>query len=136
MTRAASCAVLELVLALGQLGRDEARLAGLAQAVELFARLARLALLGVAQRVELLAAEEIREAPDDLSLLRRLLLADANGAPFLGALEEVSLETRLELGRAEDRLCAHVPTLAKRCASAMRVSGSNGFASTPSATSS
>ena len=98
MTRVGKQPVLELVLALGELGRHEASLARLAQPVELLAGIAGRALLGLAQRIELLAAEQIGEAAHDLRLLRRLLLADTNRAPFLGALEQVPLEARLELG--------------------------------------
>ena len=94
--------ILELILTLGELRRDEARLAGLAQPVEQLSIVpARLA-LGLLQRVELLAAEEVGEPADDLCLLGDFLLADANRAPFLRALEKVALESRLELRGAQN----------------------------------
>ena len=78
---------------------DQPALAGLAQPVEPLALVAAGRLLRLAQRLELLAAEEVGVAADDLRLLRDLLLADAHRAPLLGALEQVPLEPRLELGR-------------------------------------
>ena len=114
-------AVLELVLALGELGGDQPGLAGLAQAVEELALVAGGALLGLPQRVELLAAEEVGVAADDLGLLGDLLLPHPHGAPLLGALEQVPLEARLELGRAEDGRGAHGPTLARRRAVSTRI---------------
>ncbi len=84
--------VLELVLAGAQLDLDEAGFARLAQPVEALALVAGSRLgLGLAQRVELLAREELGVARDDLGPLGDLLLADADGAAFLGALEEVAL---------------------------------------------
>src|SRR5205807_1164584 len=74
--------VLELVVALGELGRDQPTLTGLAQAVEPFALIDLGALLFVPQRMELIAAEEILVTRDDRGLLRDLLLAHANGAPL------------------------------------------------------
>ncbi len=59
-------------------------------------------LLGLPKRLELRPREQIRVASDDLGPLGDLLLADAHGAPFLGALEEVALEARLVVGRTED----------------------------------
>src|SRR5205823_3637069 len=100
--------VLQRVLALGQCGRDQARFAGLPQAVEPLAILAlgRL-VLGFAQRSELVAREEIRVPAHDLGALRDLLLADAHRAAFLRALEQIALEARLVFRRAEDRSDAH-----------------------------
>src|SRR5438445_707872 len=57
--------------------------------------------LGPSKRLELLAAEEVGVAGDDLRLLGDLLLADAHGAAFLRALVEMPLEACLVLvGRA------------------------------------
>jgi hypothetical protein len=64
--------------------------------------------LGGAQGVELRAREEIFVAPDDLRLLRGLLLAHANGARFLGPLVEVALEALLELVGCADGHGRHV----------------------------
>src|SRR5437764_836059 len=73
--------VLEHVLALGELGGNEARLAGLAQPVEALA-LVRVGgiVLGAAERVDLVAREEIAVARDDLRALGNLLLPHAHGA--------------------------------------------------------
>ena len=59
--------------------------------------------LGIAQHLDLRTREEIGVAGDDRSLLRHLLLADANGAALLGALEVVLLEPRLVVGRRANR---------------------------------
>src|SRR4051794_30198883 len=128
-------AVLELVFALRELRRDEAGLAGLAEPVQQLALVARDAVLRLAQGIELLAAEEVRVAADDLRLLGSLLLADAHGTPLLGALEEILLETLLEVRRAEDRSRAHVSTLASRRANSTSVCGLNGFVRIASAAS-
>src|SRR5437868_6946731 len=80
--------VLERVVALGELGDEQACLAGLVEPVEPLALVALRVLLGRAKRVELLAAEEIGVARDDRRLLRDLLLAHAHRAPLLRALEE------------------------------------------------
>ncbi len=106
---------------------DESGLAGLAQAVEELAVVARRVAFRLPERVELLAAEEIGVAADDLRLLRGLLLADANGAPLLRAFEEVPLEALLEVRCAENRSRSHSGTLARRRATSTRVAGSNGF---------
>ena len=95
--------VLELVVALRELGGHEAALTCLAQPVEPFSPLAVAPVLLLAQRLELLATEEVGVARDDRGLLRDLLLPHANGAPFLGALVQVPLELFLELRRAADR---------------------------------
>jgi hypothetical protein len=42
--------------------------------------------------IDLRAREEVAVPGDDRGLLRDLLLADADGAPFLGPLEVVPLE--------------------------------------------
>jgi hypothetical protein len=57
-------------------------------------------LLG-AQRVVLLAREEVGVPRNDLRLLARLLLPHPDGAHFLRALEEISVETFLELHRGQ-----------------------------------
>src|SRR5689334_10658167 len=81
-------AVLQLVLALGELGGGEPALAGLAQPVDPLGAVAGRR-LGVAQGLELLAGEEVGVPPDDLGLLRHFLLPHAHRAPLLGALVEV-----------------------------------------------
>src|SRR5438105_4851025 len=105
-------AVLELVLALRELGRDETPLAGLAQAVQQLTVVARGGVLRLAQRIELVAAEEVLVAADDLRLLRDLLLADANGPRLFGALEQVRLKALFELRRRPNSDYAHAATLA------------------------
>ncbi len=99
--------VLELVLPLRELGGDEAALAGLAQAEEQLPLVARRGLLRLVERLELLAAEQVGVAADDLGLLRDLLLPHAHRPAFLGALEEVAPQLRLEVGRRERRGRAH-----------------------------
>jgi hypothetical protein len=94
--------VLELVLALGELRGHDARLALLPQAVDAFPLFARSVFLRSAQRVELVAAEEIRVTGDDGGLLGHLFLAHAHGAALLGALEEITAQTIFVLGGAAD----------------------------------
>ena len=94
-------AILELVLALRELRRGKPAFAGLAQAIDPL-RVVTGRLLGLAQGLELLAAEEVGVAADDLRLLRHFLLADAHGAPLLRALEQVLLELLLEIGRRKN----------------------------------
>ena len=114
-------------------------LARLAQPVEQLALVAVGRLLGLAQRVELLAREEVGVAADDLRLLRDLLLADAHRAPLLGALEEVALRggtrTRSDCGRRRRSRRGHCSRLARRVASRQRPGrpARNGFDSTSSA---
>ena len=91
-----------------ELDLDEAGFTGLAKPVEALALVGARAGLRLVQRVQLLAREELAVARDDLGALGDLLLADTNGAPFLGALEEVSLELRLELRRRPDSRDAHI----------------------------
>src|SRR5262249_9307307 len=95
--------VLELVLLLDERGRDEPALARLAEPVEQLALLARSPFLRLTQRLELLPAEEVGVAPHDLRLLGRLLLADADRAPLLGALVEIAREALLELRGCANR---------------------------------
>jgi hypothetical protein len=94
--------VFQLVVALGQLCRDKPALTRLAEAVQPLAALTVRGFLLVAEGLELLAAEQVGVARDDRRLLRHLLLTDANGAPFLGAVVEVPLELLLELCGAAD----------------------------------
>ena len=95
--------VLERVFALCQLGRDQAGLAGLAQSVETLAFLARSRLgLGIAQRGQLVAREQLRIARDDLGALGDFLFANAHRAAFLGALGQEALQARLVVGRPQD----------------------------------
>jgi len=104
--------VLELVLPLGELGRDEPALAGFAEPVQPFLLVAVGLLLLVAEGTELLPAEEVRVAGDDRRLLRDFLLADADRASFLGTFEQVALKLPLELRGAPDRSYGHRRTLA------------------------
>jgi hypothetical protein len=90
--------ILERVLLLRELGRDETALARLAQPVEPLPLVAGRGVLGFAQRLDLRAREELAVARDDRSLLRDLLFAHAHGTAFLGALEVVLLKLCLVLG--------------------------------------
>jgi hypothetical protein len=104
LDRRGQLGVLEGVLPLDQLGRDQPFLAGLTQPVDALV-LVRVvgAPLGLVQRLQLVAREEVGVAGDDRGLLRRLLLAHAHRAPLLGALVDVRPQTRFELvGRAND----------------------------------
>ena len=60
-----------------------------------------------AVRVELIAAEEIGVAADDLGLLGDLLLPHPHRTRLLGPLEQVAAQTVLELGRVADGQDAH-----------------------------
>ena len=100
--------VLERVLSLGELGGDDPGLAGLAQAVEALALVARRARFLLAQRLDLLAGEEVRVARDDRRLLGGLLLPHPHRAALLGALVEVALELGLVLCGGSDLGDAHV----------------------------
>ncbi|TMK56543.1 MAG: hypothetical protein E6G60_18085 [Actinobacteria bacterium] len=100
--------VLQLVVALGELGRDEAAFAGLPEPVQPLALLGAGPLLLLAERAELVAAEEIRVARDDRRLLGDLLLAHANGAPLFGALVQVPLDLFLEFRRRADGRRRHL----------------------------
>ena len=99
--------VLERVLLLGELSGHETGLARLAQPVQPLALLPRRHLLGLAQRLDLRAREEIPVAADDGGLLRDLFLTDPDGASLLGALEVVLLEPGLVVGRRTNRGCGH-----------------------------
>ena len=94
--------VLELVVALDELVREQAALARLPQPEEPLALVDARALLGLVQRLELAAAEEVGVAADDLRLLRGLLLPHAHGPRLLGALVHVLREAALELGGGAD----------------------------------
>ena len=83
--------VLELVLSLGELGIDDARLAGAAEPESRSRSSSGGVLLGFPQHFKLPASEEIGVPRDDRSLLRRLLLADANRAELLSRLRVVRL---------------------------------------------
>ena len=133
--------VLERILLLGELGRDEAGLARLAQPVEPLALVTRRGVLRLPQRLDLRTREEIAIRRDDRRLLGDLLLADPNGAGFFGALEVVLLELRLVLGGVADGGGRHRSSLSgagsrPRAASRATVSSSsivNGLPSTASA---
>ncbi len=99
--------VLELVLALGELLVGDAGLALEAQAEDPLVLVPFCPFLGRAERVELLAVEEIGVARDDLGALGDLLLPDSDGADFLGALEEVLPQALLVLRRGANRGDAH-----------------------------
>ena len=96
--------VLERVLALGELGRDEPALAGLAQPVQPLALVVRPRPSSASRSASsCVAAEEVGVARDDRRLLGDLLLADADRAALLRALEEVALERAFELGGGAER---------------------------------
>src|SRR5207237_5556316 len=82
-------------------------LTGLAETVEPFATVSISLFLLVPKGAELLAAEEILVTGDDRGLLRDLLLADPDRAPFFGPLEEVPLQLFLELSGATHRGGGH-----------------------------
>ena len=83
------------------------RLALEAQAEDPLVLIAIRVLLGGAERIELLPIEEVRVASDDLGALGDLRLADAHGADFLGALEEVLPQALLVLRRGANRRNVH-----------------------------
>src|ERR671910_1672006 len=127
--------VLQLVLARGQLARDDPGLAGLAQPVQQLSLVVVGDLLGLPERVELAGREEVAVALDDRGLLRGLLLAHAHGAALLGALEQVAREALLVLDRRADPRDAHDGRAYRTCdppTAAERLSSSKGFPSTPS----
>ena len=97
--------VLEAVGALGDLGDDDPAEARLAEAVQALALVAGGRVLLVAERLVLLAGEEVGVAGDDLRLLARLLLPHAHRACLLGALVEIAVQPFLEHERGE---CCHV----------------------------
>src|SRR5205085_10618783 len=59
------------------------------------------------QRLDLLAAEEIAIASNDLGALGDLLLADPDRTPLLGAVIEIAAKLGLVLGRRADGGDAH-----------------------------
>ena len=87
--------VLECVLLLGELARHEPVLAGEPQPGDRLAVAVLCRGLGLVERLELLAREEIRVPRDDRRLLRRLLLPHPHGPCLLGALDPVGLEPGL-----------------------------------------
>ena len=97
--------VLERVLLLCELGREHSALARLAQAIQPFPLLALCRALGLVQRLDLPARQEVAVPLHDRGLLGDLLLADTNGPPLFGALEVVLLQTRLVVGCAQDCCC-------------------------------
>ena len=104
--------VLQRVLALGQLGADDAALAGLAQSVEALELVRRGAVsvrcaLGLGQSLELRTREEIAVAGDDRRLLGGLLLPHPDGARLLEALVEEAGKPCLEGVGAANLVFAH-----------------------------
>ena len=97
--------VLEAVGALGDLGDDDPAEARLAEAVEALALVAGGRVHLVAERLVLLAGEEVGVAGDDLRLLAHLLLPHAHRACLLGALVEIAVQPFLEHERSQ---CCHV----------------------------
>ena len=91
--------VLELVLSARELGRDDSRLAGLAQPVEQLAPARVLSGFRFAESLQLSRREEVAVALDDRSLLGGLLLPHPDRPRLLGTLEEVAREALLEVGR-------------------------------------
>ena len=112
--RAARMTVLERIVALDEGIGDESALAHLAQPVALLLLVARRRGLRFAKRLELVAAEEVAVAADDLRLVGGLLLADPDGTCLLGALVQVLREAILELGGAANDGDCHGRTLARR----------------------
>ena len=122
--------VREVVLTRGELGVDDPALARLAQPVEALGlvRLGRGG-LGRAQRVQLVAGEQIGVPRDDRRLLGRLLLADANRPFLIGRFGVVRPVGVLVLRRAANRGRAHLwaRALARSQTVVMSSSNSNGF---------
>src|SRR5579862_9606870 len=127
--------VLELVLPLGERGVDDASLARLPQAVEALALLGRRRILLGAERLELLAREEVGVAGDDRGLLGGLLLADPDGAVLLRRLDVVGAIRGLVLLGPADGGRAHRCTRSPVRPRTVRTSasGSKGFGRTASA---
>ena len=94
--------VLELVVSLGELRRDDPALACLSEPVQPLPFVAACPSLLLPERVELLAAEQIGVPGDDRRLLGRLLLAHPDRASLFGTLVQIPLELVLELGRGAD----------------------------------
>src|SRR4029453_17814857 len=94
--------VLQLVVALGQLCGDETALTRLAQAVQPFALVALGSFLFLAERVELIAAEEVGIPSNDCRLLGDFLFADAHRPPFFGTLVQIALKLLFEFRGAAD----------------------------------
>ena len=123
--------VLECVLALRELLVGDPGLALLAQAIETLGLVALGLLLGRAERIELLAAEEVGVRGDDRGPLGDLLLAHAHGADLFGTLEEVGAEPLLVLRRAAnccDRHRERESTRARRILRRISSSGPCGLA--------
>ena len=95
--------VLELVLALDELGRDDPALADLPQAVQLLALVALGARSASHSASSCSRVKRSAIPADDLGLLGDLLLPDADRAALLGALEEVLPEPLLVLEQAYRR---------------------------------
>jgi hypothetical protein len=98
--------VLKAVEPLRELGDDDPAETRLAQAVETLALVAGGRVLLVAERLVLLAGEQVGVAGDDLRLLARLLLAHAHRACLLGPLVEIAVQPFLEHERRQ--CCCHV----------------------------
>ena len=123
--------VLECVLALRELLVGNPGLALLAQAIETLGLVAVGLLLGRAERIELLAAEEVGVRGDDRGPLGDLLLAHAHGADLFGTLEEVGAEPLLVLRGAAnccDRHRERESTRARRILRRISDSGPRGLA--------
>jgi hypothetical protein len=95
--------VLELVVGLGQLERDEPALARVAQAHEPLALVTVRPFRRLAERGVLVAREEVGVARHDRGVLAHLLLAHAHLARLLGALSDIRAKPFLELSRCERR---------------------------------
>ena len=88
--------VLELVLPLRELARDDALLTGQAEPGDRLTVVAGRVRLCLLQRLQLLPGEEIRVARDDRRLLRRLLLPHADRPRLLRPVLEEGVEPLLE----------------------------------------
>ncbi len=110
--------VLESVLKRRDARGDDARLAGLPQAVEPLALVvARLRLPSLAEHLELLWGEEIGIPRDDRCLLGGALEPGAHGARLLGSLEQVVAEACFELVRRASGHAERLPPAALTLAS-------------------
>src|SRR5581483_642512 len=103
--------VLQRVLPLGELRRDDAALARLAQPVEPLPLLALGGVLRLAEHLDLRMREQVRVARDDRRLLGDLLLPHTNRAALFGALVVVVVQACLVLLRRADGGRGHATSL-------------------------
>src|SRR4029077_13928646 len=100
--------VLERVLSLGHLGRNDSGLTRLPKPVQPLAVVAsRCVFFGRAKGIELLPAEEVAIADDDFRPLGDLLFADPYGPALLRAVVEVAPKLGFVLGGGANGCSAH-----------------------------